>query len=188
MISPARFEAFFPDPALGPEGVPVLGDKGIDAPEFLLSANTGEALKPMSRIASGGELSRIILAVKKVLARTGSVGTVVFDEVDSGIGGSTAEVVGRKLKDVAKHHQVLCITHLPQIACYGDLHYRVSKAVKDGRTATQVERLSDDARLEEIARMLGGIEVTEATRRHAREMLAKAQEAETTEDRLGTTC
>ncbi|HOG18285.1 MAG TPA: DNA repair protein RecN [Syntrophales bacterium] len=187
-MAAARFEAFFPDPALGPEGVPVLGDKGIDAPEFLLSANTGEALKPMSRIASGGELSRIILAVKKVLARTGSVGTVVFDEVDSGIGGSTAEVVGRKLKDVAKHHQVLCITHLPQIACYGDLHYRVSKAVKDGRTATQVERLSDDARLEEIARMLGGIEVTEATRRHAREMLAKAQEAETTEDRLGTTC
>ncbi len=174
-MAAAKFEVFFPEPALTPEGAPVLRDKGIDEPEFLLSANVGEEMKPMSRIASGGELSRIILAVKKVLARTGSVGTVVFDEVDSGIGGSTAEVVGRKLKDVAKHHQVLCITHLPQIACYGDLHYRVSKAVKDGRTATQVDRLSDGARLEEIARMLGGIEVTEATRRHAREMLAKAR-------------
>jgi len=175
-MASARFEVFFPEPAQTSEGVPVLRDQGIDEPEFLLSANVGEALKPINRIASGGELSRILLAVKKVLARTGSVGTVVFDEVDSGIGGSTAEVVGRKLKDVAKHHQVLCITHLPQIACYGDLHYRVSKSVQDGRTATQVDRLSDVARLEEIARMLGGIEVTEATRRHAREMLAKAKQ------------
>jgi len=175
-MASARFEVFFPEPAQTPEGVPVLRDRGIDEPEFLLSANVGEALKPMNRIASGGELSRIILAVKKVLARTGSVGTVVFDEVDSGIGGSTAEVVGRKLKDVAKHHQVLCITHLPQIACHGDIHYRVSKSVRNGRTATQVDRLSDAARLEEIARMLGGIEVTEATRRHAREMLAKAKQ------------
>jgi DNA repair protein RecN (Recombination protein N) len=147
----------------------------MDEAEFFLSTNVGEELKPLHRIASGGELSRIILALKKVLARTGSVATIVFDEVDSGIGGATAEVVGERLRDVARHHQVLCITHLPQIACFGDRHYRVAKSVVGERTTSQVEVLSETGRLEEIARMLGGVDVTDRTRAHAREMLARSK-------------
>jgi len=131
----------------------------------------GESLKPLNRIASGGELSRIMLALKNVLAKTGSVGTIIFDEVDSGIGGATAEDVGKKLKGVAKHHQILCITHLPQIACFGDRHYRVVKTVSGERTIASVDVLSDKDRLDEIARMLGGTELTKKTREHAREML-----------------
>jgi DNA repair protein RecN (Recombination protein N) len=149
--------------------------RGIDDVEFYLATNVGEALKPLNRIASGGELSRIILAMKKVLAKTGSVGTIIFDEVDSGIGGATAEDVGRKLKDVSKHHQILCITHLPQIASFGDRHYRVVKAVSDERTVTSVDVLSSEERLDEIARMLGGAEMTKKTREHAREMLVRSQ-------------
>jgi DNA repair protein RecN (Recombination protein N) len=136
----------------------------------------GEELKPLNRIASGGELSRMVLAMKKVLARTGSVGTVIFDEVDSGIGGATAEVVGRKLKDVSRHHQVICITHLPQIACFGDGHYLVAKGVSGARTKASVQRLNDRERLEEIARMLGGVRVTDKTRDHAKEMLRAARQ------------
>ncbi|MFH1080303.1 MAG: DNA repair protein RecN [Pseudomonadota bacterium] len=117
-------------------------ERGRDDVEFYLSTNIGEALKPLNRIASGGELSRIILAMKKVLARSGAVSTIVFDEVDSGIGGATAEIVGEKLKEVALHHQVLCITHLPQIACFGDRHYRVIKRVSDGKAKTCMEVLS----------------------------------------------
>jgi len=150
-----------------------INEKGIDDVEFYLAANVGEAMKPLNRIASGGELSRIILALKKVLAKTGSVGTIIFDEVDSGIGGATAEDVGRKLKDVSSHHQILCITHLPQIACFGDTHYRVAKAVAGDRTVTSVNALSRDERLDEIARMLGGVELTKKTREHAREMLER---------------
>jgi DNA repair protein RecN (Recombination protein N) len=149
-------------------------ERGMDEVEFFLSTNLGEALKPLNRIASGGELSRIILAMKKVLARSGSVSTIVFDEVDSGIGGATAEIVGEKLKEVAHHHQVLCITHLPQIACFGDRHYRVVKRVTDGKAATCIEVLSHKERLEEITRMLGGVELTRTTRDHAREMLEKS--------------
>jgi DNA repair protein RecN (Recombination protein N) len=145
--------------------------KGIDTVEFYLTTNVGEELKPLNRIASGGELSRIMLAIKKVLAQSGSVGTLIFDEVDSGIGGATAEDVGKKLKDVSKHHQVLCITHLPQIACFGDMHYRVEKMVAGERTATSIDALSEGNRLDEITRMLGGAELTEKTREHAREML-----------------
>jgi DNA repair protein RecN (Recombination protein N) len=133
----------------------------MDELEFYLSANVGEELKPLRGIASGGELSRIMLALKKVLARTGSVGTIVFDEVDSGIGGATAEIVGQKLREVSRHHQVLCITHLPQIACCGDKHYRVVKRIAGERTNTSVAVLSAEERLEEIARMLGGVELTE---------------------------
>jgi DNA repair protein RecN (Recombination protein N) len=149
-------------------------ERGRDDCEFYLSTNVGEALKPLNRIASGGELSRIILAMKKVLARSGSVSTIIFDEVDSGIGGATAEIVGEKLKEVALHHQVLCITHLPQIACFGDRHYRVVKRVSDGKANTCMEILSDQERLDEITRMLGGVELTRKTRDHAREMLLKA--------------
>ena len=165
----ARFEVVFQEP---PGGDRAFTEKGTDDLEFYLSANVGEELKPLRGIASGGELSRIMLALKKVLARTGSVGTIVFDEVDSGIGGATAEIVGQKLREVSRHHQVLCITHLPQIACCGDRHYRVVKRIAGERTNTTVGVLSDQERLEEIARMLGGVELTETAREHAREMLA----------------
>jgi len=150
---------------------PAFTEKGIDGIEFYLSTNIGESLKPLHRIASGGELSRIVLALKKVLAMAGSVGTVIFDEVDSGIGGAAAEMVGYKLKDVATHHQVICITHLPQIACFGDTHYLVTKSVAEGRTHTGVSPLNESERLNEVARMLGGVETTETTRLHAAEML-----------------
>ena len=169
----AQFEVVFRD--LSGETEAFLNDKGMDAPEFYLSANLGEERKPLRAIASGGELSRIMLALKKVLARTGSVGTIVFDEVDSGIGGATAEIVGQKLREVARHHQVLCITHLPQIACCGDRHYRVVKKVAGERTNTSVSLLSAEERLTEITRMLGGVELTEKTKDHAREMLLAAR-------------
>jgi DNA repair protein RecN (Recombination protein N) len=149
--------------------------KGIDSVEFYLSTNIGEDMKPLNKIASGGELSRIVLAMKKVLAMTASVGTVVFDEVDSGIGGAAAEAVGEKLKDVSMHHQVICITHLPQIACFGNTHFRVSKEVNKGRTNTDINFLDESERVDEITRMLGGLEITEKTREHAREMLKASQ-------------
>ncbi|MBW6485420.1 MAG: DNA repair protein RecN [Syntrophobacterales bacterium] len=150
-------------------------EKGNDFPEFYLAANVGEELKPMRNVASGGELSRIMLAFKKVLATTGSVGTIVFDEVDSGIGGATAEIVGKRLQEVARSHQVICITHLPQIACRGERHYLAAKHVIENRTSASVSILSDDERVEEIARMLGGVELTKKTREHAREMLFTAR-------------
>ncbi|MGZ3578941.1 MAG: DNA repair protein RecN [Syntrophales bacterium] len=153
------------------QGPALFNPRGIDEVEFFLATNVGESLKPLNRIASGGELSRIMLALKNVLAKTGSVGTIIFDEVDSGIGGATAEDVGKKLKGVAKHHQILCITHLPQIACFGDRHYRVVKTVSGERTIASLDALSDKDRLDEIARMLGGTELTKKTREHAREML-----------------
>lgn len=153
------------------------GPKGADEIEFYLTANVGEEPKPLNKIASGGELSRIVLALKNVLSRTGSVATIVFDEVDSGIGGATAEIVGRKLKEVSANHQVVCITHLPQIACFGDSHFRVDKKIAGGRTATTVEMLTDEQKIEEISRMLGGVDLTQTTREHAREMLSGAKTA-----------
>jgi len=150
------------------------GPKGGDEIEFYLTANAGEEPKALHKIASGGELSRIVLALKNVLTRIGSVDTVVFDEVDSGIGGATAEIVGRKLKTLSAHHQVICITHLPQIASFGGPHLRVSKQVAGGRTSTVVEKIDDAQKIEEIGRMLGGVDVTETARDHARELLAAA--------------
>ncbi|MCK7507331.1 MAG: DNA repair protein RecN [Desulfobacterales bacterium] len=158
------------------------GPKGGDEIEFYLAANAGEEPKALNKIASGGELSRVVLALKNVLSQTGSVATVVFDEVDSGIGGATAEIVGRKLKEVSAHHQVICITHLPQIASFGGPHLRVSKQVVDGRTSTLVEKIDDEQKIEEIGRMLGGVDVTETARDHAREMLAAAGAARVTVD------
>ena len=170
----ATFEVMFTEATSDQGGLP-FHSRGVDQVEFYLTTNVGEVPKPLNRIASGGELSRIMLAMKKVLAGTGSVGTLVFDEVDSGIGGATAEDVGRKLSDVSKDHQVLCITHLPQIACFGDRHYRVSKTVVGEKTVTSVGILSEDERLDEITRMLGGTELTEKTREHAREMLVMSR-------------
>ena len=147
------------------------GPKGSDEVEFYLTANKGEESRPLNKIASGGELSRIILALKNVLSRTGSVSSIIFDEVDNGIGGAVAEIVGRKLKEVSANHQIVCITHLPQIACFGDKHMYVSKKVVKGRTVTSLEELDSEQKIEEISRMLGGVNVTQKTREHAREML-----------------
>ncbi|OGL43391.1 MAG: DNA repair protein RecN [Candidatus Schekmanbacteria bacterium GWA2_38_11] len=145
--------------------------KGIDDIEFLISPNSGEELKPLSKIASGGELSRIMLAIKSILAEADRVPVLVFDEIDSGIGGEVAKVVGERLKAVSTARQVLCITHLPQIAGFADAHFKVSKNVIDGRTVAKVEELDSSGRVEEIAKMLGGEKITEISRRHAREML-----------------
>ncbi|VVS92586.1 DNA repair protein RecN [Desulfoluna spongiiphila] len=157
--------------AEGPAGIR-MGETGMDRAVFMIAPNVGEAEKPLAKIASGGELSRVVLAVKTILAEGDAVGTVVFDEVDSGIGGGVAEVVGMKIKEIAGHHQVLCITHLPQIAKFGHHHYRIEKQVVDGRTCTSITPLSEEGRVDEMARMLGGVEVTRATLDHAREMLS----------------
>ena len=148
-----------------------ISETGIDRATFMIAPNVGEVLKPLSSIVSGGELSRVVLALKAILARTESVETVVFDEVDAGIGGSVAEVVGKKLSSLARYHQVICITHLPQIAKFGDYHFRISKHVSRGRTITGIRPLDDKERVKEIARMLGGVEITRATLDHAHEML-----------------
>lgn len=149
-----------------------LRSDGMDQVEFVLSPNVGEELKPLARIASGGELSRIMLALKSILAREMSVETIIFDEVDSGISGATAEVVGEKLDLLSEYHQILCITHLPQIASKGGSHFVVRKMVKEGRTMTDIIRLDPGERVNEIARLLGGRVVSEQAIRHAREMLS----------------
>jgi len=152
-----------------------LSSKGIDRVEFLIAPNVGEEVKPLGKIASGGELSRIMLAMKRILAKVGGRQVLIFDEVDSGIGGAIAEVVGRKLKDLSREHQVVCVTHLPQIACFADTHHSVKKEVRGGRTVTQVDRLEKGAVVDEIARMMGGMTVTEKTRAHAKEMIETAK-------------
>jgi DNA repair protein RecN (Recombination protein N) len=144
---------------------------GLDQVEFMISPNIGEDLRPLAKIASGGELSRIMLALKTILARTASVETVIFDEVDSGISGATAEVIGEKLSSLAAYHQILCITHLPQIASQGQNHFLVSKEVFNGRTQTIISGLEPEERVQEIARLLGGREITPRAVAHAREML-----------------
>jgi DNA repair protein RecN (Recombination protein N) len=149
--------------------------KGVDRVEFLISPNVGEEVKPLAKIASGGELSRIMLALKRILAKVGGRQVLIFDEVDSGIGGAMAEVVGKKLRELSRHHQVICVTHLPQIACFADQHHNVKKEVKGGRTITLVDRLDKESIVDEIARMLGGVKVTEKTRAHAREMIENAK-------------
>ncbi|MCJ7704308.1 MAG: DNA repair protein RecN [Desulfobacterales bacterium] len=161
------FEICMEDAAFSP--------KGMDRVEFLISPNVGEEIKPLAKIASGGELSRMMLAMKKILARVGGRQVLIFDEVDSGIGGAIAEVVGKTLKELSKHHQVICVTHLPQIACFADTHHSVGKEVKGRRTVTVVDRLEKEAIVDEIARMLGGVKVTEKTRAHAKEMIENAK-------------
>jgi len=156
------------------EARPRMNEKGMDQVEFLLSPNPGEDLKPLAKIASGGELSRIMLAMKRIFAEESLVRTLIFDEVDAGIGGGIAEIVGRKLKEISRHHQVFCITHLPQIASFADTHYKIVKKESGGKTYVEVKRLSDEERLEEVARMLGGLKITGKTIDHAREMLKEA--------------
>ena len=158
------------DPFLTSEGK-ALSETGLDRAVFLIAPNPGEALKPLSQIASGGELSRLILALKAILSNNDAVETVIFDEVDSGIGGGVAGVVGKKLLDLSGYHQVICITHLPQIARFGNHHFRIVKNVRDGRTATTIQVLNPEDRVHELARMLGGETLTPAAWEHARELL-----------------
>ena len=148
-----------------------LTERGMDHAEFYFSPNPGEPVKPLAKIASGGELSRLMLALKSLVLAPGVVSTLLFDEVDTGIGGRVAEIVGKKLKQVAAHHQVISVTHLPQIAALADTHFVVNKAVEKGRTFTHVKELNDRERVAEIARMLGGVKITEQTRRHAEELV-----------------
>ena len=156
-------------------GAQRLRDTGCDRGEFYLSANLGEPLLPLAQVASGGELSRLMLALKALSAAIGEAPTLIFDEVDAGIGGAVAEVVGRRLKALARQRQVLCITHLPQIAAFADHAYTVVKTTTKGRTVSSAKRLTQSEQLQELARMLGGVEITAEAKRHAREMLEGAR-------------
>ena len=179
-MAEAQFSVDFqtkPDPA----GIP-LGDgkcvtfdhNGYDQVEFLVAPNPGEGLKPLAKIASGGETSRLMLALKNVLARADEIPSLIFDEIDQGIGGRVGLVVGQKLWNLARNHQVFCVTHLPQLAAFGDEHYQVQKLVKEKRTLTRVEALKGESRLLELAQMLG--QVGEATLQSAHEILQTAQD------------
>jgi DNA repair protein RecN (Recombination protein N) len=159
------------DPVAAPTGMPC-GPTGAEAPAFRFSANAGEELRPLRAVASGGELSRVFLALKQALRESDAGMVLVFDEVDAGIGGRVADRVGRKLAELAGHHQVLCITHLPQIAAFAQSHFRVDKREAGGRTQTRITRVEGADRVDEIARMAGGESVGEATLEHARELLA----------------
>jgi DNA repair protein RecN (Recombination protein N) len=171
-----RFEAFFHplkdhNAAEPKDAIKDMKSDGSDNVELMISPNVGEEMRPLSRIASGGELSRIMLALKTILARTASVETVIFDEVDSGIGGATAEVVGEKLHSLAQYHQILCITHLPQIASKGKTHFLVEKKIIESRSQTVISKLKSEERLMEIARLLGGRVISKKAVEHAKEML-----------------
>jgi DNA repair protein RecN (Recombination protein N) len=167
-----RFESNPPETAWG--------DHGVDVAECYLSANVGEDLRPLARIASGGELSRVMLAVRTLAAADAPGKTLIFDEIDSGIGGRVADVVGKRLAKLGESFQVLCITHLPQIAAAGHAHFQISKTVTQGRTQTRVVRLRGAERVEEVARMIGGAMATQASRAAARELLAASGDATTT--------
>ena len=163
-----------PDDIITHDGVRI-GPSGIDRAGFFLRSNPGEDFKPLAKIASGGELSRIVLALKAVLSKNRSLETLIFDEVDAGIGGATSEKVGMKLKRLSESAQVICITHQAQIAKYADHQFRIFKEVEKGRTFTRIVPLEDEiSRISEIARMIGGEDITDATLAHARELLEKA--------------
>jgi DNA repair protein RecN (Recombination protein N) len=173
-----RFEVRFNEADLPPDA---WSERGIDQAEFFLSANVGEDVRPLARIVSGGELSRVMLALKTMAARTGTrayagqARTLIFDEVDAGIGGRVADVVGMKLRELGGDFQVLCITHLAQIAAKADTHFHIDKQVRGARTLTRVARLDEPGRVEEIARMIGGTQVTDAAFSAARDLLAASR-------------
>ncbi|HNA30604.1 MAG TPA: DNA repair protein RecN, partial [Thiobacillaceae bacterium] len=146
---------------------------GLEEVEFQVAPHAGQGLKPLAKTASGGELSRVGLALQTTLADMASAGTLIFDEVDAGIGGGVAEIVGRLLADLGKRRQVLCVTHLPQVAARASGHFLVSKETRGGRALSHVSPLDEQARVAELARMLGGVRITEATRAHAAEMLSQ---------------
>ena len=149
--------------------------EGWDEAEFLISTNPGEPVKPLRAVASGGELSRIMLAIKTVLADTDQIPTLIFDEIDTGISGRTAQKVSEKLKEISRTHQVICITHLPQIASMADCHFEIEKSVREGKTVTQICRLGQEESIRELARLLGGAQITDAVLKNAREMKELAE-------------
>ena len=157
---------------------PAYGPLGGDEVEFLLGANPGQAPRPLSRIASGGELSRIMLALKSVLSRADLTGALIFDEVDAGVSGAIAEIVGRKLRALGESHQVLCVTHLPQIAALATSHVRVTKEVSDGQTYTRAGMLDGPGKVREVARLLSGVDVSDLSVRSAEEMVQRGRQAE----------
>ncbi len=166
-----RFEVVF----LEAEGEAAWTDRGVDRVEFYFSANPGEDVRPLARIASGGELSRVMLALRTVISTDAPGRTLVFDEVDAGVGGEAAERIGARLHGLAERYQVLCITHLPQIAAWGTSHHRVTKSVRDGRTLASVDRLDGESRASEIARMMTGTRVSGTVLESARELLSPAK-------------
>lgn len=151
-------------------------ETGFDKVEFLFSANTGQPLKPLSKVVSGGEMSRFMLAIKSITADTDKVDTMVFDEIDTGISGETANVLAYKLAKIGKKHQVICITHLAQVACFGKIHYYISKSVQNGKTKTTLKCLTEEERVKEIARIIGG-EISDFSLNHSRLMLENAKKA-----------
>lgn len=165
-FSGARFGVQFTDCGVS--------ESGSEKAQFMISANPGEPLKPLSKVASGGELSRIMLALKRILSDADSIPTMIFDEIDTGISGATAGIVGEKLRSISKDHQVICITHLPQIACLGDHHYRIVKNTYESSTETTVLPLSREERVDEIARLLSGTNISESARQRAAELLKEA--------------
>lgn len=152
-----------------------MDETGADQVQFLMSANVGEDLKPIQKVASGGELARIMLAMKNVLAENDDIATLIFDEVDTGVSGRAAQKVAEKMAQVARHKQVLCVTHLPQLAAMADVHFRVEKGESGGRTFTALTVLDREERCRELARLVGGASVTEALMKGARELLDQAQ-------------
>ncbi len=159
--------------------LPEPGENGQDAVNFMIAVNPGEELHPLQKTASGGELSRIMLAVKTCMAEKDHTGTLIFDEIDAGISGRTAQKVAENLHFLAGSHQIICITHLAQIAAMSDVHFRIAKRVKDGRTVTTIEKLSEEESIEELSRILGGTRITDAVRRSAQEMREMARKADT---------
>lgn len=153
-----------------------ISEKGLDEVESYVSLNPGEPLRPLREVGSGGELSRIMLSIKTVLADTDAIPTLIFDEIDTGISGRTAEKVGEKLEKIAKNHQVILITHLPQIAAKADRHFLIEKNVQEGKTKTEIHALNEEASVKELARLLGGEELTEEALQNARSLKAKAKE------------
>jgi DNA repair protein RecN (Recombination protein N) len=178
-MASARFAVDFqtrsdPDGAPLPDGTRIAFDgNGLDKVEFLVEPNPGEGLKPLVKIASGGETSRLMLALKNVLVRADQVPTLIFDEIDQGIGGRVGGTVGEKLWGLGRAHQVMVITHLPQLAAFGDQHFQVQKIIKDNRTLTRLTRLTGETRTFELAQMLGA--VTDATIHSAADILQNAQ-------------
>ena len=164
-------------PAAGDGPIP-LSPSGAERAEFLLAANPGEPARPLGRAASGGELSRVMLALHVVLEGERSGRTLVFDEVDAGVSGAVAQAVGARLARLARRRQVLCVTHLPQVAAFADGHYHVGKRVLAGRTHTEIVRIDGDSRVDELARMLGGRQAGAAARENAMELLAEAGRAD----------
>ena len=149
---------------------------GIDAPEFLISTNPGEPLKPLGKVASGGELSRIMLGIKTIMAENDHIGSLIFDEIDSGISGRTAQMVSEKMNELGRNHQIICITHLPQIAAMADAHFLIEKSVENKSTVSKIYRLDASQSIAELARMLGGAKITDTVMESAREMKALAAE------------